>query len=88
MIRHSKRRASAVGVSPGHGNVVAFSDQNETEPFEGSDDVVNWSVDGEFGHLCGQLSLGDKRLDNWFPSVDDFGAETLDMELDGRPNVG
>ena len=53
VVGHGKRRVSAVGIGSLHRNMVAFSHKNETEPFEGSDDVANWRIDGKLGHLGG-----------------------------------
>ena len=88
VVGHGKGCASAVGVGSLHRNVVGFSHENETEPFEGSDDVANGRIDGELGHLGGQLSLGHKGLDNRLTRVNNLGAETLDVELDGRSHIG
>ena len=50
VIRHGQSRLGAVGVDTRHGDMVSFSDENETEPLKGSDYVAYGSVDGELGH--------------------------------------
>jgi len=50
VIRHGESRLAAVRVGARHGDVIALSDQNETEPLKGSDYVSYGSVDGELGH--------------------------------------
>jgi len=88
VVGHGQGRAGTVRIGSFHRDVVAFSDENKTEPFEGSDDVADRGVDGELGHLCGQFCLSHKGLDHGLSRVNDFGAETLDVEPDGRTNVG
>ena len=51
MVRHSQGRAGTVRIGSFHGDVVAFSDENKTEPFEGPDYIADRGVDRELGRL-------------------------------------
>ena len=68
--------------------MVSFTDENETEPFKGSDSVANWSVDREFGHLGWQLCLGNKGLNHGRARFQGFRAETVNVKLDRGSDVG
>jgi len=83
VVRHSQGRAGTVRIGSFHGDVVAFSDENKTEPFEGPDYIADRGVDRELGHLCRQFCLSHKGLNHGLSRVNHLGAETLDVELDG-----
>ncbi len=60
-----ERAASSVRVVPGQGNVIALTDDLETEDCEGGDDLLERCVDRELRHSDRHAGLRDECLDDW-----------------------
>jgi len=87
MVRHGEEYAGAIIVNSRHRDVVAFSNNCETEPLKGSDHLTDGGVDGKLAHLDWQLGLCDERLNYWFSGINDISSKAINVEPDRGPDI-
>ena len=88
MIGHRQRSLGAVRIVAHHRNVLALSDNSESEQRERFNYLRFWGVDWEFWQLGCYLGFGDKHFQDGRLNFKYFVSKSFEMETNRRLHVG